>query len=307
MLKRGQSQQFNWIFVLISGTVILLFFIGFAFDYKYLAEKKINTELAIAIQQELENLATSRLTTEIDLESLDYFKTEFFCNSVRINDANEITSNKIIFASNEILTDKLLIWIDYLYLPYKVDSLVYVSSPNIKYYILDDKLKLLEYLPKKDGKQFFNIEEIKSIDENKIKNDIRKEKLREVRFIVFNDVKVDFKDVKIKIIKINGEENFGLVNEDYYLKKQLLLGAVFSDEYKCQVDRLLKKQEVINEVYKQKAIRLFTKVKNECNYEFILNGFNNIKFNNLNELKNSVETLEKLNSNLYNKGCEDVF
>ena len=69
-------------------------------------------------------------------------------------------------------SDKLLIWVEELSLPYKIDNLYYISSPYIKYHLLyDDSTydianSIYSYLPKlSDGSSFFNFKLISSLEE----------------------------------------------------------------------------------------------------------------------------------------------
>jgi len=308
-----KKAQLNWIFVLIAGFIILVLFIVFAIDYKNLSFRKANTQLAIEIDSQFELLSIERLATKIDPMGMDRFKVDFFCNNFLINDGDKISiRDKIIFAPSSIETSELLFWVDEFYLPYKVADLIYVSSPNIKYYLYpaEEVEEFLEYLPKEfnTDNQFFNIEAINYIEEAKIKQDILMEHLHQIKFILFRNTGVPKFSVKTKIINVDTIEDldFGRVGSNSYIKKQLLLGAIFSDDYNCFFDKILNKITLLNQIYKEKASNLHIKNNNpECNYQTIISYLKRPV--DLEGVRENQEKGFKHNKNMFMKGCIDVY
>ncbi len=313
MNKKAQGIQFNWIFILIAGVIILALFITFALDYKNLSFKKANTQLTIELDSQLDLLSIEKLATKIDPAGIGQFKVDFFCDDFSINKANKIDiKDKIIFAPSSVESSTLLLWTDELYLPYKVVDLIYISSPDIKYYFYPaGKVKeLLEYLPKKfdTDEQFFNVEAVSSFNENKIKQDIYGERLKEIKFILFEDAEIPRFDIKNTKINVYTTEDldFGLVNSEYYIEKQLLLGAIFSDNYDCFLNKIADKISLLNQVYKEKAIRLHTKsLDPTCTYSVIISDLGKPVY--IEELYETQEKISQKNKNLFMKGCLDVY
>ncbi len=319
-MKKAQSMQFNWILVLVAGSIFLLFFILLTIDYKQLSEKKLNTQLAVAIDQEISLLKSAKLTTKLNPEGINEFNLITTCQDILINNAAPVDfSDKLIFSPSEINTDTLLIWINSLYLPYKIDSLIYLSSPNIKYLILEQPNtkdfinSLLDFMPKtQENKQFFNIEVINSINQNSINTIIKNERIKELRFILFSDQEIPEFQVKANKIIIQPKDS-GFVNynkkQSYYINKELLLAAIFSDNYDCMLDKTLNKINLVNQIYLEKASSLFSKLSNNqnCQYQFIISNLNEFSTNNIQLLNEQSLTILKQNEALKNKGCQDVF
>src|SRR3989338_5971125 len=144
--KSGQVEiTFNWIYVLIAGVVILLFFIGIVFKQKAASEEK----LAGDVVRILESIFTAGTVSEktknfIDTSGLVDYTLYFQCldgvgefgivdNPARIE--NTITP---VFGPDELQTSQLIIWSLPYYLPYKVSDFLFITSLNTKYIILGD-------------------------------------------------------------------------------------------------------------------------------------------------------------------------
>ena len=77
--------QFNWIFVIIVGALILLFFTGFVIKYKELQEKKQEIILLNNFDEALKSLERSGFKTSTSLNLFKEIKVN--CNeNVFIND-----------------------------------------------------------------------------------------------------------------------------------------------------------------------------------------------------------------------------
>ncbi len=320
--NKGQA-EFNWILILIAGFIILSSFIAFAIDYKNLSDRRINTELSLALSSQLDSLTSAGLTTIVDPQGLTFFSTRLSCKSVILNTGEPISiEDKVIFSAGEIQSDKLLLWVDEFSLPYRISNIYYISSPYTKYYVLyDDSTQqlansILSYIPTtQDRKRFFNFELISEINPDAIQDDIQKESIREVRIVTFNDIDMPSLSVKTKIIRLTKNLNAGDVyyqdtNElAKYIKKQLLLAAIFSDNYKCNADKLLARLNNINIIYQDKAARLFfkTQTKQQCNYQLFISAILSTDTSNFDNLPGLEQRLSTHNLELNKRGCADVF
>ncbi len=326
MLRSASKAQaeFNWILILVAGIIILSSFAAFAIDYKSLSDRRINTELSLAISQHLDSLTSPSLTTAINPEGLNFFSSRFSCNSLILNDGSPISiEDKIIFSSSNILSDKLLLWVDEFSLPYRIANVYYISSPYTKYYILHDESTrelasaIFSYIPlTQDGKRFFNVKLIDSLSAESIENDIKKESLREVRIVTFDDISLPSLSLKTRVIKITKDLNNGLAyyqdenQEVKYIKKQLLLASIFSDNYDCNFNKLISRMDNLNKIHEDKAARLFFKTQAEnqkCNYQLLRSSIASIKKEDFNNLINIEQKLALQNLELNKKGCQDVF
>lgn len=321
MFKKGQGIQFNWIFVLISGILILSLFISFGIKYVGFSEQRNNAKIAILINNQLDPLSTSSLYTELDPQGMDLINVKFNCEDFSVNNYKVNMRDKLIFASDNITADKLLIWIDEWKMPYKISNFIFISSPKIKYYFVGNKelsKKLIGYMPKVYGSErpFFNVESIDDIDYSKINQEILLGKLKGVKFILFTNKIVDIDKINadVKILRVNSnDENFGKVDNEYYIGRSLLLGAIFSDSnYECLLGRVMDRLVQVTEIYGTKVTKLWGEIDKEgCNYVLSKSSFDKVKelvnekdYPGINE---NAKRIEEQNKILYQKGCADVF
>ena len=89
---KSQS-QFNWIFIIIAGAIILAFFVNFALKYKSLQEEKISVELLINLDNALFNLQASPFNT-FDVVNVPK-DLEITCNNFKIGNRNSVIGNRI--------------------------------------------------------------------------------------------------------------------------------------------------------------------------------------------------------------------
>jgi len=321
MFKKGQGIQFNWIFVLVAGILILSLFISFGVKYIGFSEQRNNAKLSILINNQLDPLSTSLLYTELDPQGMDLVNFKFDCENFAVNDYKVSIRDKLVFAPDNITADKLLIWIDDWKMPYRVSNFIFISSPTIKYYFVGNKelsKKLIDYMPKVHGsdRPFFNVEAIEIIDYNKINQEISLGRLKEVKFVLFTGKIIDSEKIntKVKIVNINpDDEEFGRVESGYYIGRSLLLGAIFSDSnYECVLGRVMNQLVQVTEIYGTKVIKLWGEIdKEECNYALSKSSFDKVKelvkekdYPGINDNAKKIEEQNKL---LYQKGCADVY
>ncbi len=323
-LANKAQAEFNWILILVAGIIILSAMLAFAVDYKRLSDRRINTELSLALSSQLDSFTTSGLSTIINPDGLSFFTTRFTCNNIILNDGEPISlDDKIIFSSSSITSDKLILWVDEFSLPYKIANIYYVSSPYIKYYVLYDSqtqqlaFNLLFLLPKgQDNKPIFNFQPVSYISESEINQDIASQQLREVRIIAFQDIEIPRLTAKAKVIRISpslesGDAYYLDSNKlEKYVKRQLFLAAIMSDNYKCNLDKLLARLETVNNIYEDKASRLFLKTqstKPACNYQLFSSSISQLNPKDIDSLPQFEKRILANNLELNKKGCNDVF
>ncbi len=150
--KKGQfTLTFNWIYVLIVGAVILLFFVGLAVKQTEVSEQ----QLTFDVTQILDSIFTGATVSEktknfIDTSALLDFSLTFECELDAGGGFRDIfsgyglegTSSSIetpieaIFAPEEIQSNEVITWSLPYYLPFKVMDVLLLSSRNIQYYVL---------------------------------------------------------------------------------------------------------------------------------------------------------------------------
>lgn len=135
--KGDVSIQFNWILVLIIGAVILLFFIGITQKQKSYSEETISENVQTDLQAIFSSSYVSTGTSSI--VEIPNKEIGFSCYGFKIG--NQFPMKSLYsFAPDTIKSDRNTISI-FAYdwsVPYRVTNFLYVTSPDIRYIILDD-------------------------------------------------------------------------------------------------------------------------------------------------------------------------
>ncbi|MCB9362470.1 hypothetical protein H6504_03460 [Candidatus Woesearchaeota archaeon] len=139
MMSKAQIQvQFNWIFVLIVGGMIVLFFTNVVNTQQDISEKKI----AVTVINDLETVATgagvSKGTSQV-LNKPD-IDLEFDCNycdcNFNMKESAKSFGDMVIFAPNRIEGRKMVAWTKDWNAPYRIVNFLYLTGPQVIYYII---------------------------------------------------------------------------------------------------------------------------------------------------------------------------
>tara|TARA_Y100000310_G_scaffold140596_1_gene140030 strand:- start:85 stop:1191 length:1107 start_codon:yes stop_codon:yes gene_type:complete len=134
--KRGQIQvQFNWIFILIVGALILLFFLGVVRTQKKLSDTKISATISTDLRAILSGVEVSTQTAAL----IDIPKTEidFNCEGYSVGGLAGMRPTAS-FSPNVIKGNRLMSWAVPWSVPYRIMNFVYLTTPEIRYIIVDD-------------------------------------------------------------------------------------------------------------------------------------------------------------------------
>ncbi len=168
--KKGQMEvTFNWVYILIAGAVILLFFIGIVARQKSISEQRLSGEVVRILESIFTGAGVSEKTKNfIDTSGLAEYTLFFDCDSgvgtYGIKDSSARVENSIdpIFALRELQTAQLIVWSMPYKLPYKVVDLLFVSSANTHYVIMGEGELADELLNATKG---FAVQRIQSVQD----------------------------------------------------------------------------------------------------------------------------------------------
>ncbi|MBI2151481.1 hypothetical protein HYU21_02010 [Candidatus Woesearchaeota archaeon] len=143
MSNKGQVEvSFNWIYVMLAGTLILLFFVGLAVKQKTVSEENLGVEVVRVLGNILSGASAAEKTKNfIDISGLAEFTLYFTCldevGEYGIEGRSAKTEELItpIFSPGRIQSMKLITWSLPYNLPFKITDMLYVTAPNIKYYV----------------------------------------------------------------------------------------------------------------------------------------------------------------------------
>jgi hypothetical protein len=139
MKKRAIELQFNWIFVLIAGAVILAFFFNVVQKQRSLSEQKLAITLAAQMDAIYAGALESKGTTQplaTPTPGIAFSCSKVCeCNFYIGKKATEFR-DKLVFAPALIKDQDAIAWAAEWKLPFRVANFLFLTSPAIKYYLI---------------------------------------------------------------------------------------------------------------------------------------------------------------------------
>ena len=339
MLKSRKAQaaesQFNWIFVLIVGAVILAFFVFIVIKQKAASEAKFSGKVTKQLNTILVGAkVSSGSTQEIPTPELSI---RFDCNDYFIGPASQRLGNRVVFAPEFLEGNRLITWTLDWNAPFKVTSFLYLSSPTIKYYIIGPSMEDEEVnefynsLPPKMNKQLRTVAEFNNGDilfENDLYN----------RFILydvasvgdsfnipstFEDTKIsgliiDNKNRELQFLQSTGTSLSSQGASIPFHEKPTMYGAVFTDNfesYTCLMNRAYTRLNVISNVYFEKLNTLAPEYEGtSCEGHYLNNAFLKSMMQatgeyppNYGQIGDAVSSIESANTRLQLQSCPLIY
>ena len=157
--SKGQVELvFNWMYILIAGGVILLFFVGIVMRQKDISEQQLGDQVIHILQSIFTGSGVSENTKNfIDTSGLQHYEFEFSCTDgvsrfgiVGQGGTVEDTVQPI-FSPERLQTPRLILWSLPYKLPYKVTDFLFVTSQNTQYAIFGDDEFAAEFVKATGG------------------------------------------------------------------------------------------------------------------------------------------------------------
>lgn len=146
--KRAQIDvQFNWIFVLLIGALILSFFVGVAVWYKGTQEQKITGEIVVQLESLLKTAQESpktAMTTTLPDITLAFTCSPYDCSTFGCpsefsgGGIARSTETQVLFSLGTLEGTNLITWSLEWALPYKIANFLYVTTDAVRYVIVYD-------------------------------------------------------------------------------------------------------------------------------------------------------------------------
>ena len=191
MGKRGMIElHFNWIFVLIAGAVIFVFFINIVNKQRDFSEIKSSGTIITNLDSILIGAQVSTKTVNmIDMPKVDI---GFECNRFFIGSLPKQIKSNVVFAPGLLKGKNMITWTLDWNTPYRVTNFLYITDPQLRYVVVYYDLtqaiadKIFDELPKEINKEIIRINQLNGFSN---KNNYK------VKFIfVINDVVGDVVD-----------------------------------------------------------------------------------------------------------------
>ncbi|MBD3304657.1 hypothetical protein GF343_05965 [Candidatus Woesearchaeota archaeon] len=299
MNKRGLEMQAHWIFILIAGAIILAFFFSVVVKQKSLSEQKISITLSANIEAVFSGAIESKGTAQ--LLSVPKDGIMFACSegcecNFWIGDKATSFRDKIIFAPELVVGQDATAWSNEWKLPFRVTNFLYLTNPNVKYYIV--------YMPGTNSERLFdrinqtlppglNVQVLTDLDVSGIPY----EGFQETRFVFLDvpdsDVNLagldrDFRKKDVSAVNIHQNtitfyekepgELYFTSGTSPFVGEALMFASIFSADkqmYDCGVQAAFSKLNHVAQVIYGRARMIqqnLTMAKPECVY--VLDDFN---------------------------------
>jgi hypothetical protein len=270
--KKAQLEiSFNWIFILIAGAAILIFFVFVITKESDSAEDKVNAQ----VSKRMEALLSAVEQNPSAIKDLGFFSTElsFSCvdNSLHqyyIKDSisRQNLDTQMIFSPKELGSAKIIAWTVDFEAPYIVSSLLMLSDDRTVY-IFDNTISssFISSFPKEFTKQVLPPNEINNVVDSGFR-----------RYVIVvsqsNLVNVNLaQGLKLKSSIVSMPNEYELLSGtvkfyDYeyqvstaprergsasFVTKQMLYGAVITGDaelYNCSVSKLLERTRFVDDI-----------------------------------------------------------
>ena len=259
--KKAFEIQFNWIFILVAGAAIILFFTVVVVKQKSISDTSIKTTILKSIEAIITGASVSKDTINIiDIPSSDI---KVSCGRITIDGTSKTYQNLILFAPSLIKGNKLTTQTLTFSVPYRATNLLYITSQHLRYIIIGDTTLAKEInksLPSNLKKEFYKTE-----PQLKDSNDYK------VRFIVFGNM-INFPkslgkmpDSDVSAVRVIGNDEKGTIelyqkdkdtwllkDTSDYIGKQSLIGAIYADTievYECNMQNAFSRLNLVTRVY----------------------------------------------------------
>ena len=338
--KKGFEVQFNWIFVLVAGAAILLFFTAIVLKQKSTAE--ISTKANILKSIESIIIGASVSTSTINIIDIPKSDIEVSCNKASLGKVSKQYQNLILFAPSLIKGNKLVTQTLPFNIPYRAVNLLYMTSPQVRYIIIGDTELAKEInmsLPSSLKKEVYCSTCGNSYEPSKIK-DLNNYK---VRFIVFGPISNvplpadlgKMRDSDVTALSIDEDSNnitfyqrsgIGWLlqpESSTYIEKSSIIGAIYSDTleaYECSMQNAFNRLNLVTKIYIDRTGSLTQGLgtQNPCHISYTT-AENNLarisdqslkKFTDLTDvesMKSAAKSLSNENKNLQLYSCPLVY
>lgn len=287
--KKAQLEiGFNWIYIMIAGVVILLFFTGIIVRQKASSEQQLSVDVVRIMGSIFTAAGVSEKTkNSIDISGLADYTLTFYCEDgvgdYGLKDGYQV-QNAIepVFAPVEIQGTRLNLWSLPYKFPFKVTDFLFITSENTKYFFLGQDVFIDEFLDQTaaDEKIRFkiNTQRISTLEQLKPENNFQ------IRVVDFSSTIREGLSVPVSVQQLGDDKVTAIVftvagNVDYYQKQDIVwkklnpvpvpiisLGgerdaakyaAIFAGNdqvYLCNMQKAFRRLKLLNEIYGGKDI-----------------------------------------------------
>ena len=278
--KRGAIEvQFNWIFVIIAGALILVFFINISTAQRKNADQKLAFDLLSKVDLIMSGALTIPKTGQVfDMPNIE-FNVE--CNMISTLGVNRQFPDRIVFGPSLLDGRNLVVLSQDWNVPYKVSNFLYLTTSEVRYVIVADPsdqnaISFKESLPDNITVEISNLSDIKNKNNYRIRliildtvypnfdNDYFYDSefelpsfMQEMSEVQLNGIYIETNQnpQNVRFFKKSGD-SFEFIGEEISVYKEpMIFGAIFSDDkeqFNCSRNKAFEKLYYVTEVYEKR-------------------------------------------------------
>jgi len=284
--KKGIEITFSWIFAIIAGTLIFLFFVGFAADNMDLFGKLT----AIRVSEEM-NSAFTGLKTGLVSTSLSFnkeVKLQFKCIGEKKEKlivgwrSGKNLYDNLVFSPEELNGNEFLLMTKSWNVPYKVDNFIFISDKR-NYCLIKTPYELKNKLPS-DFESLLKYESCNgktitfSQDENNCSS--------------FFTINYEYDSVN----NLYGSICLGDGKPLLFYGDAMIYAAIFGDQFDCLYPLIEEKFKIMRDVYLNKIVDISCSNKGG-----LQNAITNM--DTINKIQTYFNNIDDLNKALIGEGC----
>ncbi len=340
--KKAQIEiTFHWIFVLIAGAAILIFFIVLTNNQKKDSVQELSTiiggrmaALLATIQQNPDSFQTLEM---LNAEMVFRCEQDGHTYSLKDGKSRIQLETEIIFTPQIVGGSKPIVWTKLYAAPYPVTQILYLSDEKTQYIFIDDPLTKPYYdmLPVNFERMLVVKDNIKNITDQGFRqyiivapsykiglNSLQNAVLRKSKIV---DLSKTNTEKKVLFYDPNSDEINKYQNSSAwkpYVNDEVLLGAIISGDeklYGCTMEKLMHTARIVGEINLNRTNQIanIEKTIPECNYFFgtgVLQDYINITItnstyptNNYNNLNSYIEAINTMNKDMAKPNCPTIY
>lgn len=324
--------QFNWIFAIIAGALILSLVVGFIFKQKQISDERTYQNNL----NEFQSVLASAKLTEGRIETLKLdpridFRFDCEANVLLMGSMQEEVGADIVAGPRSLSGMGLYLWTKPAMTPAHIANLIFLS-PSTKYYFFvtndfadKDVKELYDEFPNSIKKMLLKPQELEENVKNILKQQDAKIRIIYIGVPVQNKAALSPNRVSEIKLNLNVPSTAEFNNEIYSLyydssiKSMMPQIAVLADngnDYDCTISRIFKKGVQVYEILKSRASNLrayyLSQNQQECANIFsqAMTEFEKLK-NSINmqpdDLLNTQKQLENLYGKAESSGCANLY
>ena len=336
MKKRGIIElQFNWIFVIIAGAIIFLFFINIVNKQREFSEMRASGTIVTNLDSILTGAQIS--TNTINVIEMPKLEIGFECNRYFVGPAPKSTKGNVIFAPGLLKGKEVITWTKEWNMPYRVTNFLYITDPELRYIIINNSQNLgqtlFDELPDEMNKEVIDPNELKNLKnknnykvkfiflggETVLNNPLTNglEKLKRTDDEDITAINITTLDEDSSIIPTTGTIVFLKKDnnrwepelETHYLNKESFYGAIFAEDrdmYNCVMKKAFKKLNLVTTIYLERSegLGIYYGDLNEVRCSLYHNNAKNYYLDNIksmsedeiNEFPPTIDGLSRMNA-----------